>query len=105
MDFSQFEVNEMNILGLRYEVQCRVVDKGVVDEPATEFSSIVLPQGTGEAVPHHHVSFRTLESMSVLHGPPWIGKDQLVAEVTLRSVETGDEKTAESDVIAIDLKV
>lgn len=104
IDFTDFEVNEMNILGLRYQVQCRVVDRDVLDDqPVQEFEPISLPRIAGNAVPHDHVVFATLDSINDLHGPRLAGKDRLVAEVTLRNQETGEEKTANSDLVQVDL--
>ncbi len=104
VDFTEFEVNEMNILGLRYQVQCHVVDRDVLDdEPVEEFEPISLPRIAGNAAAHEHLVFSTLDSMNDLHGPRLLGKDRLVAEVTLRNQETGEEKTARSDMVPVDL--
>jgi hypothetical protein len=106
VDFTQFEVNEMNILGLQYEVQCRVVDRDVLDDqPVKEFDPISLPRIAGNATAHDHIVFTTLDSMDDLHGPRLAGKDRLVAEVTLRNQETDEAKTAKSDLVPVDLTV
>ena len=104
VDFTDFEVNEMNILGLRSELECRVVDRDVLDdEPVASFSPIALPRIPGNATAHDHILFSELDVMSELHGPRLLGKDRLIAEVTLRNQETGEEKTANSDLVQVDL--
>jgi hypothetical protein len=106
VDFTQFEVNEMNILGLQYEVQCRVVDRDMLDdEPVKEFDPISLPRIAGNAAAHDHIVFTTLDSMDELHGPRLVGKDRLIAEVTLRNQETSEATTAKSDLVPVDLTV
>ena len=104
VDFTDFEVNEMNILGLRYQVQCRIVDRDMLDDqPVQQFEPITLPRIAGNATTHDHILFATLDSMDDLHGPRLLGKDRLIAEVTLRNQETGEEKTAKSEMVVVDL--
>ena len=95
----------MNVLGLNYEVRCHVVDRNVVDQTVTEFSSIKLPWRIGGAVAHDHVRFSAVEPMSVLHGPRLIGNDQLMAYVMLRNLETGETETIRSTVATVDLRL
>ena len=103
-DFTDFEVNEMNILGLRYQVQCRVIDRDMLnDQPVATFTSIALPRISGNATAHDHIRFSELDPMYDLHSPRLLGKDRLIAEVTLRNQETGEEKTAKSEMVVVDL--
>jgi hypothetical protein len=104
VDFTDFEVNEMNILGLRYELQCRVVDRDMLDDqPVATFTPILLPRIAGGAVARDHIVFTELDAMDQLHGPRLLGKDRLIAEVTLRNQETSESKTARSDMLQVDL--
>ena len=104
IDFTEFEVNEMNILGLRYQVQCRIVDREMLNKnPVASFTPIALPRIAGNATTHDHILFSELDPMDDLHGPRLLGKDRLIAEVTLRNQETGEETTAKSDTLVVDL--
>jgi hypothetical protein len=106
VEFTQFEVNEMNLLGLRYELSCRVLNEYLRDEdPVATYRPRKLPGDPYQARPHEHVVFSIVEAMSPMHEEPFHIKDKLVAELTLRNLETDERQTIRSGVVAVDLAV
>jgi hypothetical protein len=50
-----------------------------------------------------HIVFSIVQRMSPMHEEPFKIKDKLVAEITLRNLETDERKTIRSAVVAVDL--
>jgi len=103
VEFTEVEVNAMNLLGLQYTLSCEVLNKDVLDDdlvityPAQRF-----PIARGEARRYEHVVFDTHQYMESLH-ERLIGKDKLVAELTLTNEETHADVKARTEVIEVDL--
>jgi hypothetical protein len=103
VDFTDVEVNAMNMLGLEYSLTCEVMNKELIDEdlvlsyPAQQF-----PIVAGDARRHSHIVFDTHEWMDALH-ERLIGKDKLVARLTLTNEETKSAVTVKTEVISVDL--
>lgn len=106
VNFTDVEVNAMQLLGLRYHVQCEVIDKDLWDvQPVAIFDDWTLPRPTEmTASKHEHVVFNTDRPMSDLH-THFLTHDQLQAEVKLLNDETGEEVVARTDFVAVDLAV
>ncbi len=103
VQFTEVEVNAMDILGLRYTLSCRVLNKYLLDEdPVVTYDEIRFPRFEGEGRRYEHVAFDTHEPMYMLH-ERLLGKDKLVAELTLKNDETGQTDTVRTDEIAVDL--
>src|SRR5258708_5099657 len=103
VEFSEFEVNAMNMLGLQYTLRCHLLDMDMVyPDSVVAFDRQEFPRVPGGANTHELVTFETDAAMSALH---WyvFGKDTLVAQLTLRNEETGVEALQHSDVIRVDL--
>ena len=92
----------MNILGLRYVLQCGVLNKYLLDaDPVQTYPHHSFPRSKG-ARRYEHPVFASDVPMYTLN-ERLFGKDKLVAELTLMNVETGDEQVLRTDEIAIDL--
>lgn len=101
--FTEVEVNEMNLLGLQYRLECRVLNKDLLDEdPVVSYQDIRFPRTAAEARRFEHAVFENYVPMDNLH-ERLIGKDKLVAEIKLRNDETGGEVTQRSEDIDVDL--
>ena len=106
VDFTNVELNAIQLLGLSYHVQCELVDKDLwTVKPVAIFDDWTLPRTTELTVSkHEHVVFNTDRPMTDLH-THFLSNDQLQAEVKLRNDETGEEVVARTDFVAVDLTV
>ena len=103
IEFTEVEVNAMNKLGLRYTLSCRVLNEYLLDEdPVVTYRDRHYPPEGAAARHHEHAAFYTDASMYSLH-ERLLGKDKLVAELTLRNDETGSQNVARTNEIAVDL--
>src|SRR6266700_71591 len=103
VEFTEFEVNAMNMLGVRYTLQCHLLDMDMLyPDSVVAFDRQEFPRVPGGATTHELAAFETNAAMSDLH---WyvFGKDTLVAQLTLRNEETGVETVKRSDVLQADL--
>ena len=103
VEFTEFEVNAMNMLGVRYTLQCHLLDMDMLyPDSVVAFDRQEFPRVPGGANTHELAAFETNAAMSDLH---WyvFGKDTLVAQLTLRNEETGIETVNHSDVMRVDL--
>jgi hypothetical protein len=106
VDFTDVELNAIQLLGLRYHVQCELVDKDLwIVKPVAVFDDWTLPRTTELTVSkHEHVVFNTDRPMTDLH-THFLVNNQLQAVVKLRNDETGKEVVARTDFVAVDLAV
>jgi hypothetical protein len=105
VEFSDFEVNAMNRLGLQYTLECQLLDMDMLYEDGTvPFIPQVFPSAAGTAQPRELAVFKTQASMRALHRFIF-GKDPLAAELTLRNLETGDSSIRRSPDVRVDLAV
>ena len=103
IDFTEVEVNAMDLLGLRYTLSCQVLNQYLLDEDAVvTYRARHYPPGDRSARAREHAVFYIDVPMETLH-ERLLGKDKLVAQLTLRNDETGSENVARTDEIAIDL--
>jgi len=103
VEFTDVEVNAMNVLGLRYTLSCQVLNKDLLDEDAVvTYHDRTFPRAPFDAQRYYEVVFDTYETMYLLHDRLF-GKDKLVAQLKLRNEETQAEITSRTDVIAVDL--
>jgi hypothetical protein len=103
LEFTDVEVNAMNLLGLQYTLSCEVINKDLLDEdPVVTYHNLTFPRVANDARRYEHVIFDSYEAMELLHDR-LIGKDKLRAKLTLRNEETHEEVTARTEVIAVDL--
>jgi hypothetical protein len=102
IEFTDVEVNAMNMLGLQYNLTCEVYNKELLDEdlvityPVEQF-----PTASG-AQREAHIVFDTHEWMDSMH-ERLLGKDKLVAKLTLTNGETHEAVKAQTETIAVDL--
>jgi hypothetical protein len=104
IEFTDVEVNAINMLGLRYRVQCMIVRKDLWQrEPVAILDECILPRLTERTVSsREHVEFNSDRPMSDLH-THFLSKDKLQAEVQLVNEETGDSVVSRTDYVAVDL--
>lgn len=103
IEFTDVEVNAMNLLGLEYSLTCQVLNKDLLDEdPVITYNEKTFPLLPGEGRHHEHIVFDSYDRMDTLHNR-LIGKDKLVAELHLRNQETQAKVTARTETIAVDL--
>jgi hypothetical protein len=103
--FTEVEVNAMNLLGLQYTLQCRVINKDVLDDyPVVTYPDITFPRGAVQAERYDRAIFADATPMNNLH-ERLIGKDKLVAELKLKNTETGEEVTLRTEIVDVDLAV
>jgi hypothetical protein len=103
IEFTEVEVNAMNMLGLEYTLTGEVLNKEMLDEDLViTYRAQQFPIEPGNAHLHEHVVFDTHEWMDTLH-ERLIGKDKLVAKLTLTNEETHATVTVRTEVIAVDL--
>jgi hypothetical protein len=103
IEFTEVEVNAMNMLGLEYTLSCQVLNKDLLDEePVLTYRQTSLPRLPGEGRRYEHVVFDSYEWMDALHDR-LIGKDKLVAKLTLTNQETHAEVSARTETISVDL--
>jgi hypothetical protein len=102
IEFTEVEVNAMNILGLRYLLQAQVLNKYLLDaDPVLTYPHHSFPRSNG-ARRHEHPVFASDVPLYTLNERVF-GKDKLVAELTLTNVESGTEQVLRTEEIAIDL--
>jgi len=102
VQFTEFEVNAMTLLQLRYTVDCQVLNKDLrYEDTVIRYDSQDLPRLTGP-VATEQVVFETVAAMSDLH-EHIITNDQLVAELTLTNQETGEYDSKRTEVVTVDL--
>ena len=103
IEFTEVEVNAMNMLGLQYTLTCEVLNKEMLDEDLViTYRAQQFPIEPGEGHRYEHVVFDTHEYMDALH-ERLIGKDKLLAKLTLTNEETHEAVTAQTEVISVDL--
>jgi hypothetical protein len=101
--FTDFEVNAMNRLGLRYTLRCRVLNHDLWYETTSlVLDDVELPRVTGAATGAEEVVFEKIESMGSLREHVFT-RDQLLAELTLVNQETGEEQVVRGETLTVDL--
>jgi hypothetical protein len=80
-----------------------VFNKDLLDEdPVVTYHNITFPRVSGDARRYEHVVFGSDEAMEQLHDR-LIGKDKLLAKLTLTNEETKAEDTARTESVGVDL--
>jgi len=103
IEFTEVEVNAMNLLGLQYTLACQILNKDMLEEdPVYTYPMITFPRAAGAGSRYEHALFDTYEAMETLHDR-LIGKDKLVAKLTLTNEETNAEVSVRTETIAVDL--
>jgi hypothetical protein len=101
--FTDFEVNAMNRLGLRYLLACKLVNRYFFYERSVvTFLRQEFPRTATAAVQQDHAVFEIVAALRDLH--LFVsGDDTFVAQLTLTNQETGMEVTARTQAVAVDL--
>ena len=105
VEFSDFEVNAMNQLGVRYTLKCQIQDLDMpYADPVHRFDWQHLPRVSSAAIRHEHVMFEAVLATRSLHVFV-LGRNGMFATVTLTNEETGAEVAQRSKFVALDLAV
>src|SRR6185503_2105105 len=68
VEFTEVEVNAMNILGLQYTLHCQVLNKELLDEvPVVSYRHRRFPRVAGSARPYEYVRLDAYEPTYQLH--------------------------------------
>ena len=105
VEFTDVEVNAMNILGLRYSLQCQIIDRDLwYQEAVAVLDERSFPRTADtKASRNEHVVLTTDRPMSDLH-THLVSNDKLQAELTLGNEETGQvEATSRTEFVSVDL--
>jgi hypothetical protein len=103
IEFTDVEVNAMNMLGLEYRLTCQVLNKNLLDEvPVISYNEKTFPLLPGEGRHREHIIFDSYDQVDTQHNL-LIGKDKLVAEIHLRNLETHAEIITRTETIEVDL--
>jgi len=103
LDFTEVEVNAMNMLGLSYSLRCDLLDLGALyDHTSVSFDNHTFPRVPGQATTREHVEFETQAAKHDLHLYVF-GNDVLEAQLTLTNEQTGVIATKRSQVVRVDL--
>ena len=101
LEFTDFEVNSMNMLGLQCTLDCRILNKHLLGEiPVVTFRQRVFPRPPKRASRYAHAAFEKFVPMGEMNEHVF-GKDSLVAEVTLRNEATGVADVRRSEAVAV----
>ncbi len=93
VEFTEFEVNAMNMLDLRHQLSCNVLNKDLwFEDTVIAFDDVDLPRAASEATAHEHVVFETVAVMSDIHGHMFT-RDQLIAELSWRTERRAPNRT------------
>src|SRR4051812_21735913 len=93
VEFTEVEVNAMDLLGLKYTLTCQVInDYLIYDDQILTFHPRQYPRKDEMARHPEPVMFEIQVTMDSLHERIF-GKDKLAAQLTLRNDETGSEQT------------
>lgn len=105
VEFSEFEVNAMNLLGLRYTVRCRVINRDLwYETTALEFDDIRLPHVGKNASTSEEVVFDTTLPADALREHMFT-REQFIAELQLIDTEAGAEQVVRSETVTVDMAV
>jgi hypothetical protein len=102
VQFTDVEVNAMDVLGLQYQLSCRLLNKYLLEENSVlTFDDQTLPSlGGGRHL--EHAEFEATVAAYDLN-ERLFGKDKFVAEIRLRNTETDEEVVARTDEISVDV--
>ena len=103
VEFTDFEVNTMNMLGVRYSLRCSLLDMDMLyAEADVHFAEQEFPRRPAATVKHEHAEFQVVATMHHLHRFIF-GKDTLVGELVLRNEQTGVATVKRTEVVQVNL--
>ncbi len=103
VELTDFEVNAVNMLRLRYTVDCRVINRDIqYEDSVISYDSRDIPPLGYDAESANHVVFEIDALMSDLH-QHILTNDQLIAEFTLTDRDTSAQQTVRSKAVEVDL--
>jgi hypothetical protein len=103
VEFTQFEMNAMTHVGLSYSLHCELLNMDMMyPTSVVMFAGQDFPRIPGHGQPHEHATFEATAAMNGLHMYIF-GKDTLVAELTLKDLESGASTVKRTPVVAVNL--
>jgi hypothetical protein len=103
VEFTEFEVNAMALLGLSYSLRCELLNMEMAyPESVVLFAGQEFPVIPGQGQPHENATFEATTAMNALHLYIF-GKDTLVAELTLKNEESGAAAVKRTPAVAVNL--
>ncbi len=103
VQFTEVEVNAMNLLGLRYTLHCQILNKEMLDEDSVlSYHHQSFPRVAGDGRRYERAVFESSVPVEILHDR-MIGKDKLLARLKLKNEETGAETEERTEVVEVDL--
>ena len=89
LEFTEFEVNGMNLLGLRFTLECQLLNaEHLAPQAVMTFNLLQFPRIRDGATEFEHPVFEGSAPTSELH-QYLFGKDSLVAELRLSNEDLG----------------
>lgn len=105
VEFTDFEVNAMNQLGLRYALSCEILNKDLWYETTSlAFDDVAFPRLPRRATASEEVVFERIAPLDELREHVFT-KDELLAELTLVNGETGEQQVVRTARVKVDLAV
>jgi len=102
--FTEFEVRSMQLLGLRYTLECRVLNKDLQwQDTVLQYDTVELPGDTSSIQTIEPVTFETVAVMSNLHEHV-VTDDQFIAEFTLTDQETHATQVERAPILTVALE-
>jgi hypothetical protein len=103
ISFTEFEVNAMRKLGLRYRLDCELVNRDVAyDRSAITFSYQEYPRPAADASANERAVFESVAPFHDLH-MFLFGDDVLVAQLRLTNLEDGTEVEGRTEAVLVNL--
>ena len=101
---TDFEVHAAMLLGLRFTLECRVLNRDIqwVDT-VLRYDPVELPRDGSSASAIQPITFERVSTMSDLHEHLFT-RDELIAEFTLTNQETGTAQVNRTEVLTVALE-
>jgi hypothetical protein len=96
VEFTEFEVNAMNVLGLQFELHCELVETGLLEGNSIHIWPTLMIPGDVAASRSRTAVFETHLTVAQI-SQRLIGPDKLAGYLTLRNVETNETLTANTE--------
>jgi len=101
--FTDTDLHAMRELNQQYTLRCEVFRRELLEQiPVLAFGERKYPSVAGDVTSDEHVTFQLRVPLNALHGG-LVGRDDLMARVTLIDHDTGWELLQDSERVSIDL--
>jgi hypothetical protein len=105
VEFTDFEVRSMNLLGVRYTLVCELLNMDMLyPQSVVTFIPVQFPRIRDGARKYEHAEFEAVAATRDLH-LELIGKDSLLAELRLSNEDLGTRSVKRTPAMLVDLAV